>query len=321
MVDDVTVTGDVQTPDNWTQYTMEQAIASNRLVQSGVINVLPFSPSTSGGTTVNVPNWTFLVGDESNYDDSGDLDVDDLQTGLQVSPIIGRSKGFAITDASIDLAGSNPSSTMTSKFATYWDEKLNVALINLLEGVFGAAGMSGNVLDITGDSPSDSLTSSTLVDAQKLLGDQGSKLMTLIGHSDVHGQLVKDELITYLRNSEVNANQGEFNGKVFVQDDALAPVATVYTTYLVGAGAVGLRDLGVVTPEEVQREARINGGQNEFIQRRRFMLHVQGTKWIGTAADQYPTNAELAVGSNWDAVFNVKNIPIVQIKHHLLGAA
>jgi len=44
------------------------------------------------------------------------------------------------------------------------------------------------------------------------------------------------------------------------------------------------------------------------------IMHPRGFKWTGTAAQDTPSNTELASGANWAKVFESKNIPIVALK-------
>ena len=55
-----------------------------------------------------------------------------------------------------------------------------------------------------------------------------------------------------------------------------------------------------------------------MINRRRFILHPRGIKYLGAAqAGLSPTNAELANGANWTRVFEQKNIRVVQFNHNI----
>jgi len=53
------------------------------------------------------------------------------------------------------------------------------------------------------------------------------------------------------------------------------------------------------------------------VNRRRFVLHPRGVKWVGSPAGSSATNAELATGTNWVRVYEPKNVRIVAFKHKL----
>jgi hypothetical protein len=55
--------------------------------------------------------------------------------------------------------------------------------------------------------------------------------------------------------------------------------------------------------------------EDQIYDRTRSMIHVNGTKWVGTPAGQSATNAELATNTNWNLVFQTADrCGIVQIK-------
>lgn len=91
----------------------------------------------------------------------------------------------------------------------------------------------------------------------------------------------------------------------------------VYTTYLFARGVIG-RGEGTpvsLTPTETDRDSL--AGEDYLINRRAFVMHPMGIKWIGTAAGVTPTNEELATGTNWKRVYEPKNIGMVAIKHKI----
>ena len=91
----------------------------------------------------------------------------------------------------------------------------------------------------------------------------------------------------------------------------------VYTTYLFARGSVG-RGEGTpvsLTPTETDRDSL--AGEDYLINRRAFVMHPMGIKWIGEAEGVTPTNAELATGTNWKRVYESKNIGMVAIKHKI----
>lgn len=91
----------------------------------------------------------------------------------------------------------------------------------------------------------------------------------------------------------------------------------VYTTYLFARGSIG-RGEGTpvsLTPTETDRDSL--AGEDYLINRRAFVMHPMGIKWIGEAAGVTPSNAELATGTNWKRVYEPKNIGMVAIKHKI----
>jgi hypothetical protein len=127
--------------------------------------------------------------------------------------------------------------------------------------------------------------------------------------------LVKQGLIDFKEDRDGNPTLPYYMGKRVIVDDGM-PVATgVYTSYLFGAGAIGYADGGAPTPTETDRDSL--AGEDILINRRHFVMHPRGVAWVGTATGVAPTNAEVAVGTNWNRRYENKNIRIVQFKHKL----
>lgn len=91
----------------------------------------------------------------------------------------------------------------------------------------------------------------------------------------------------------------------------------VYTTYLFARGSIG-RGEGVpvsLTPTETDRDSL--GSQDFLINRKALVMHPMGVKWVGNSQLETPSNAELATGTNWERVYEEKNIGLVAIKHQI----
>jgi len=66
---------------------------------------------------------------------------------------------------------------------------------------------------------------------------------------------------------------------------------------------------------EVDRNSQSSSGEDFLINRRIQILHPRGVKWTeNNVADVFPTNEELADGSNWERVYEPKAIRIVKFK-------
>ena len=103
---------------------------------------------------------------------------------------------------------------------------------------------------------------------------------------------------------------------------ATAEVANkIYTTYLFAKGSIG-RGEGTpvsLTPTETDRDSL--AGEDILVNRRAFVIHPMGIKWIGTPAGVTPSNSELANGANWSRVYESKNIGLVALKHRVVAAS
>ena len=93
----------------------------------------------------------------------------------------------------------------------------------------------------------------------------------------------------------------------------------IYTTYLLARGAI---QRGIGTPidlTQVETDRDSLGSTDYLINRQAKVLHPKGISWIGGAniSGPTPSDAELAVGINWNRVSDIKKIGLVKLVHTL----
>ena len=105
-----------------------------------------------------------------------------------------------------------------------------------------------------------------------------------------------------------------------VTSDQSAVVSTVYTTYILGRGAIDYCDCGAKVPSEVYRDPKSAGGYEELITRQRKLFAPAGFSFLNTSLIS-PTDAQFATSTNWDLAvssgglyYPTKAIPIARIK-------
>jgi hypothetical protein len=202
------------------------------------------------------------------------------------------------------------------KVAAFWARDMQTLLLAQLSGAFAAANMTGNVHDIDAQAGALGIFSSeTYIDAVQKLGDHKDSVSAVMVHSAVEAHLNKQDLIETVRDSEGNLVLRQFMGHEVIVDDSLTPNAGVYDSYIFGPGAIGYGDGGAPVPTETGRD--ILAGDEILVNRRHFVLHPRGVKWIGTAAGSSPTNAEAATGTNWTRVYDPKLIRIVKFQYRI----
>ena len=81
------------------------------------------------------------------------------------------------------------------------------------------------------------------------------------------------------------------------------------------AGCIRIRQGSAPVPTELDRDSL--AGDDILINRAHFLLHPW-VKWNGTTVVGSPTNAEVEVGTNWERVYDQKNVRIVALKHKLV---
>ena len=98
----------------------------------------------------------------------------------------------------------------------------------------------------------------------------------------------------------------------------------VYTTYIFGDGAIEYTNCGAKVPAEMSRDPKTNGGQDTLYNRQRKCFAPYGISFTKASMSTLsPTDAELAMGANWELVntggvsnkkyISLKAIPIARI--------
>lgn len=309
-----TKVADILTPDVWNEYGRAAVLEKNAFWQSGIVSRVENITLPKGGATVHMPFFGRLTGDAETLDDNNPLSVGKIGTGKQIAVVVARGKAWGTNDLAALLSGADPLGALIDQLAAYWAAQDQKELIATLTGVFAAPSMASNVLDISGTSGAAGvLNAAAFIDACAKLGDARDALTAVAMNSTAEAKLAKDDLIQYQTPSGSAGRVPYYMGKRVIVDDALPQDGDKTTLYVFGAGAVGFVD-GEVGAGAMERDRDILAGEDVVSMRRRWILHVKGTKWTGTAAGQFPTRAELADGDNWERVFEPKAIPVIQFK-------
>jgi len=314
---DLTRVKDALIPDVWNKYFDELTAELSEIIKSGIVAPLQGISIPSEGKTMNLPFWGDLSGNSDVWTTGQTISPDAIKAKKDVAVILTRVKAFGTEDLVKVFSGSDPMGSIVRKFAAYWSRDDQATLLSILKGIFGWA-LKDNLLDKSDQPISDPL----IVQALNKLGDASQKITGIIMHSAVRSDLFIKRLISTKSTEPGSDTAPEFGkclGRKVIEDDGV-PVENVggenvYTTYLFGDGAVGT---AAGTPDnaiEIVREGLKS--QDSLIHRRQFILHPRGLAWKGSSALDTPTNAELATAANWERVFELKNIPIVALKHKI----
>ena len=150
---------------------------------------------------------------------------------------------------------------------------------------------------------------------------------------EVEGHYVKATARTEgaLKVVDSGATEGQINlAEVTPVVDGYTPVAndyvafvdggTVYTSYVLGNGAIILDDIGDANPYEMSRDPAKNGGQDTLYVRDRYICGAEGISYNRpTDGTVSVSNEDLATGTNWDIICDDKNsvdlktIPILKL--------
>lgn len=313
---DKTIISDVIVPSVFQQYVIQRTAELSALFSSGIVQrTSEFDALASGpGKTVNMPFWNDLTGEDEVLSDTSALTPGKIVAAQDVAVKLMRGRAWSTNDLAGELAGDDPMSAIGDLVAEYWARRYQAALIEMLNGIFSATSMLGLVHNISGET-GNKIDGKTFLDAVQKLGDAKTKLTAVLMHSAVENYLAQNDLIESLKESEGAPELRTFMGKTVIVDDALVANEGVYPTYIFGFGAFAYGEGAPDNPVEVGRD--VLAGDDILVNRRHFILHPRGVMWKGTAASSSPSNIELAVGTNWQRVYEVKNIRIVKFLHKI----
>ena len=311
---------DVIVPEVFNKYVIERTAELSALYQSGIVSHNPEldALASAGGKLINMPFWADLTGEDEVLSDTNPLETDKITANQDQAVLLMRGKAWKANDLAKALSGDDPMRAIGDLVAAYWARRQQVTLLSILKGVFGGTStkMAGNSLDISAETGNDAaFTGETFINASYKLGDAEEKLTALAVHSSVYANLRKQNLIEFLLASD-NTKIPTYMGKRVIVDDGMPLDGDVFTSYIFGEGAIGLGNGAAPVPTETDRDAL--AGDDILINRQHFLLHPRGVKFTNkSVAGSSPTNAELATASNWERVYEPKNIRIVQFKHKL----
>jgi hypothetical protein len=314
-----TVIADVIVPEIFNPYLIQRTKELSAIRSSGIAVPIPDIVVPVSGKTLNLPFWNDLTGDDEVLSDIADLTPAKITTSDDIAVIHVRGKLWSANELAGVFAGDDPMRAIADLIAGWWSRQEQKIVLSELKGVFAAASMSDNVLDISGGGGNASvITGSALIDAISLLGDAGTSLTGIITHSAVMYDLAKKNLLDQKISVPGVQNAPELEtylGRKIIADDSAPVENSVYTTYLFGQGAIGYAEGSMPRPTATDYE--IKSGNELMANRRRFIFHPRGVKWQGTPAGVSPTNTELGTGTNWLRVYENKSIRIVALKHRI----
>ena len=276
-----------------------------------------------------------------NYDGTHDLTSHGTETFKHSRVVVGRADGWTENDFSSDITGGEDFlENVAQQVNDYWDEVYQGVLVHILNGVFKMSGgkngefVTSHTHDITlvknSEGKAGYMDATSLnTGMQRACGDNKGKFSLAIMHSTVATNLENLKLLSYLKYTDKNGMERDLtlatlNGRLVLIDDNM-PVTTqtvgdlgsvsVYTTYLLGDGAIEYTECGAKVPAEVSRNPQVNGGQDTLWSRRRKCYAPFGISFTQkNMATLSPTDAELEDGTNWELVHSAGNSKYISSK-------
>lgn len=299
---------------------------------SGIVirNAVLDGLATAAGKTAELPFWNDIdptVGPNLSSDDPAVFAAAaKVAQGEQSSRKAFLNKGLSATDLASELAmGPRAMEHIRARMDTYWMRQWQRRLIASANGVLAdnIAANSGDMVknvaseSIAGQSATTKFNRDAFTDAVYTMGDAAEQLRAIAVHSRVMAQMVKNDDIVYIPDSQGQLTIPTYMGLRVIVDDGLTVTAGTtdgfkYTSVLFGPGAFGYGEGVPNVPVEVQRdEAAGNGAGVETLwTRKTWILHPFGFKNTGTPAATSFSLTELAAATTWERVVERKNVPM-----------
>lgn len=300
--------------------------------ESGVVtrNALLDGIAAAAGKTAELPFWKDIdatVAPNLSTDNPATLATPDkIVQGEQIARKAFLNKGLSAADLASELAmGSRAMDQIRARVDAYWLRQWQRRLIASCNGILAdnVANNSGDmVINVAAEATASQTATTkfnrdTFTDAVYTMGDAADALRAIAVHSAVMKQMVKNDDIVYVPDSQGRLTIPTYMGLRVIVDDGLPVVAGTtsgfkYTSVIFGEGAFGYGDGAPVVPVEVQREANQgNGAGVETLwTRKTWILHPFGYQNTGTPASVSFSLAELAADAAWSRVVDRKNVPI-----------
>lgn len=326
----LTQLSDVIIPEVYETYTAVNSPEKTAFFDSGVVtrNAGLDAKANEGGETLNVPFWKDLdatVAPNLSNDTVSAATPQKITAGKQIARVSYLNQGFSSADLTGEIAGSDPMQQVADRFGTYWMRQWQRRLIATTNGIIAdniandAGDMVVNVaVEATGSQTADTrFNRDVFTEAAYTMGDAATDLNAISVHSAVMQQMVKNDDIVYIPDSQGNLTIPTYMGLRVIVDDGMRVVAGStsgfkYTSVLYGSGSFGYGEGSAKNPIELDREAaQGNGGGVETLwERKTWLLHPFGfATGTAPAAVSY-TLAELGNAASWDRVVERKNVPL-----------
>ena len=290
---------------------IQKTTDKSALLSSGICSADSNIKLGAGNTIINLPFWKNLTGDDEVLSDTTSMTVGNISTGKDVACVHLRGRAWSANDLASILAGDNAMTAIGNKASDYWAKQIQKVLICSLQGAFSASSVSGLVNDISAET-NPVISANAMIDTIAKLGDNADTLTGVMMHSAVMFKLLKDDLIDYIPASDGKSALTTYMGKRVIVDDALTPTDGAYPIYFFAEGAVAFNEGTDIVNVETDRDRL--AGDDFLITRRQFTMHPRGIKWQAPSiAGVTPSNEELATGTNWALVEDIKNVGITKL--------
>ena len=323
---------DVIVPEVYSSYQSVNSPEKTAFVESGIVvmNGLLNEKANTGGDTENIPFWNDLEStvqpNLGNDDPTSYATPNKVTAGKQIARLAYLNQWYSAADLAGEIAGSNPMARIRDRFGSYWKKQWQKRLIASTNGILAdnVANDSGDMVvdvaseSIAGQTATTFFNRGSFTDAVYTMGDMAEELTAIGVHSAIMAQMVKNDDIDFIPDSNGSLTIPTYMGLRVIVDDGFTVTAGTtdgfkYTSVLFGRGAFGYGEGSPLIPVETKRdELAGNGAGVDFLgERKTWILHPFGFADVGTPAAQSYTLAELATATTWNRVIaDRKNIPL-----------
>ncbi len=330
-------------PEAWLKYMeaipnerLNRLRSSNAIAKDKRLTSV-FKDNTQTGTVyAKIPYFGRIGGDAQNYDGVTKLTSNRTKSLEQGVFTYGRMCAWTEADFSYDVTGGEDfESNIRRQIIDYWNDIDQDVILSILKGIFSMKDtkysnankefVAKHTLDIS-ESGKDAITepsmcvgATTLNSAiQKAGGDNKNSFSMVFMHSAVATNLENLNLLEHLKYTDDKGVQRDlalatWNGRLVIIDDnmpveskkvgSVGGTVNLYTSYVLGDGAISFEEVGAKVPYEMVRDAYTNGGEDTLISRKRNAMAVAGISYLkASQATNSPTNAELEKPENWELI-------------------
>jgi len=280
------------------------------------------------GDILQMPFWNDITGNSNVSSDDPAVSAAPLKIaqGQDICRKLRRNNGWQSANLVSAVIAQDPLDVIAQLIAEYWVREEQTVMGFMLTGVFAAASMSSNILNVateTGATTGVNMDATVSSNAHALLGDHGRALVAIMMHSRVYWNLRAQRAVSFLRDPVTGLDYETWDGMRIIVNDQLPAVAgttsgTKYTSYLFADGAIGYAEAtglgGPIKPVEIQVAPSAGNGEgvDTVWYRRHWIMHPRGVRFTSASvAGNSPTNAELATAANWVRAYDAKNVRIV----------
>lgn len=323
--------------DVYLSYLQENRTDKNAYVQSGVaVTNRQLQARVNGdGDTTSIPYWKDLDASTENIS-SDDPAVyatpQEIGTGKMQARRIHINNAWQTANLVSSVMGAeNPMRQIASRTAAYWENRFAARIQAATLGIYlsNAAGTQDMIFDVSTEDGNNATAANrwdfgSFVDARATMGESAADLSLLAVHPDTMTQMVKQQQIEFIQDSETGVMIPTYNGYRVVEDKKLPVIAGTtsgvrYVSVLYRPGVFGYADGLPERPVATEfDELAANGaGIETLIERKQWLIHPEGYKWTETTvAAESPTEAEYALPANWERQFERENVGMAFYVHN-----